>query len=156
VEARVAELVATRRPEHERLVRDAVDAELAALVDRQLNAVTERLAARNGSTPAGAEALPMANPAGSSRPSLGLEVVSRSEARRRSTLLCSADNSCACRRRSHSGSGRGRDLEQEIRLEELQLLDRPTRRLDVKSRLDPLAGRPALPEHAGGRYLRRH
>jgi hypothetical protein len=82
VEARVAELVATRRPELERLVRDAVDAELAAPVDRELNAVTERLAARKGSTPAGAEALPMANPAGSSRPSLGLEVVSRSEARR--------------------------------------------------------------------------
>ena len=67
---------------------------------------------------------------------------SRDAALRRSTLPCDADNSCACRRRSHSGSGCGRDLEQEIRLEELQLLDRPTRRLDVELRLDPLAGGP--------------
>jgi hypothetical protein len=48
LEARVAEAVAARRPILEQLVREAVDAEL---VDRELNAALERLAARNGTPP---------------------------------------------------------------------------------------------------------
>ena len=50
LEGRIAELVAARRPMLEQLVRERVHAELVALVDRELDAALERLAASNGAT----------------------------------------------------------------------------------------------------------
>jgi hypothetical protein len=52
LEQKIAELVAARREVLAEAVRDAVNAELVALVDRELDAALERLAGRNGSTPA--------------------------------------------------------------------------------------------------------
>jgi hypothetical protein len=51
VEARIAELVEARRPELERLVAQAVGAELARLVDAELERAVAWLANGSGATP---------------------------------------------------------------------------------------------------------
>jgi hypothetical protein len=48
LESRIAELAAARRPVLAELVRQAVDRELVALVDRELEAALERLHSRDG------------------------------------------------------------------------------------------------------------
>jgi hypothetical protein len=52
LEQRIAELVAARRPVLERLVAEAVGRELVTLVEAELDRAVERLASRNGASPA--------------------------------------------------------------------------------------------------------